>query len=184
MFNKFIWIKRNSLSPEFCSHIIDKFEKDSRKHQGYSNFSINLDIKRSTDLHISNYKDEWKEEDNILFTSLTEAIKEYVMIHKKLSITHDKGYQIQRTRPGEFYDWHHDFYSNSTDGFRVLTYIWYLNDIQEGGYTEFIDGTRIQPETGKLLLFPATWTYIHRGVTPEKETKYICTGWLCNRNES
>jgi len=183
MFDKFIWIKQNSLSPEFCSHLIQKFEKDNRKHQGYAGFSLNLKVKQSYDLHIST-KQDWKDEDHTLFLSLKEATEEYTKIHKKISISHDKGYQIQRTRPGEFYDWHDDSYSNSTDGFRVLTYIWYLNDIQEGGYTEFIDGTRIQPETGKLLLFPATWTYIHRGVTPEKETKYICTGWMCNRNES
>jgi hypothetical protein len=66
-------------------------------------------------------------------------------------------------------------------GSRALTFIWYLNDVTDDGYTEFIDGTRIQPETGKLLIFPATWTYLHRGVSPKTETKYICTGWIYSK---
>ena len=83
----------------------------------------------------------------------------------------DTGYQIQRTRPGDFYDWHHD-----SIGPRILTFIWYLNDIKNAGYTEFLDGTKIQPETGKFMIFPATWNYMHRGVSPKDETKYICKG--------
>ena len=31
---------------------------------------------------------------------------------------------------------------------------------------------------GKLLIFPATWTYMHRGNVPISEDKYIVTGWL------
>ena len=50
--------------------------------------------------------------------------------------------------------------------------------IKNAGYTEFLDGTKIQPEAGKLVIFPATWMYVHRGVSPKKETKYICTGWI------
>ena len=51
----------------------------------------------------------------------------------------------------------------------------YTND--SGGWTEFIDGTRIQPKVGSILLFPATWTYVHRGY-PTKVPKYIVTGWI------
>ena len=46
------------------------------------------------------------------------------------------------------------------------------------GYTEFKNGIKIQPEQGKLLIFPAVWSYIHRGFPPKTETKYICTGWI------
>ena len=89
----------------------------------------------------------------------------------------DTGYQIQRTLPGEFYTWHNDFYYEQHKS-RFLTFIWYLNDVYEDGYTEFIDGTKIEPRTGKMMIFPATWTYQHRGYPPKSETKYICTGWI------
>jgi hypothetical protein len=59
-----------------------------------------------------------------------------------------------------------------------LTYIWYLNDVNEGGETIIWDNHKIKPTTGKLLLFPATWTYPHSGLMPISNDKYIITGWI------
>jgi len=61
---------------------------------------------------------------------------------------------------------------------RFLAFFMYLNTVDKGGETEFVDGTLIKPEQGKLMLFPATWTYIHQGRPPISNTKYICTGWI------
>jgi hypothetical protein len=36
----------------------------------------------------------------------------------------------------------------------------------------------VKPEAGKLLFFPATWTYPHRGMMPISNDKYIITGWI------
>ena len=65
------------------------------------------------------------------------------------------------------------------DASRVYTYIWYLNTIKkkDGGYTQFIDGTKMQPKAGRLVMFPALWPYLHRAFPP-KVRKYICTGWI------
>mgnify|MGYP003330289874 CR=1 FL=1 len=96
---------------------------------------------------------------------------------KDIKDYNDYGYQIQETLPDGFYDWHHDFFSTGKES-RFLTYLWYLNTVEEGGHTEFIDGTKIKPEMGKLILFPAAWPFYHRGTKPIREKKYICTGWL------
>jgi Rps23 Pro-64 3,4-dihydroxylase Tpa1-like proline 4-hydroxylase len=188
--NQFIWIKDNSLTEDFCQSVIDRFESDDRTHPGLvgNNKALISTIKQSTDLKISSLPD-WKEEDAVFFEELQSAIPEYQQYLNDTVLNtnfvdvffankvYDGGYQIQRTKPGEFYIWHHD--STLENGaVRVLTYIWYLNDIHEEGYTEFYDGTKIQPKAGRLILFPATWTYIHRGVSPKSETKYICTGWV------
>ena len=85
----------------------------------------------------------------------------------------DTGYQIQETKPGGFYTWHHD-----QIGSRTLTFIWYLNNIVEDGYTEFNTGLKIQPEMGKIVIFPGLWPWVHRGYPPKSENKYICTGWI------
>ena len=62
---------------------------------------------------------------------------------------------------------------------RIITFLWYLNTVEEGGETEFFNGRiSIKPEKGKLLLFPSTWTYIHRGNMPISNDKYILTGWI------
>jgi len=181
--NSLIWTKENTLSPEFCQYVIDKFENDDRKYKGITVDGIDEDIKKSSDLGIS-HLDDWKKEDRVFYNSLNKHIHEYFEHCSSLNyLTHnypsvsDGGYQIQRTKPNEYYDWHHDFCIND-NGVRYITYIWYLNDVYKKGYTEFCDGTIIRPRTGKLLFFPSTWTYRHRGVSPVSETKYICTGWI------
>ena len=54
----------------------------------------------------------------------------------------------------------------------------YLNDVTEGGYTEFPSQNKLfQPRTGDILIWPAFWTHPHRGITSKTQTKYIITGW-------
>ena len=176
----FIYIQKDALPRSFCNNVIQKFELDDRKRQGQVGSGVRLEIKRSCDLSITG-KEDWVSYDEAFFKSLNNALKEYLKFIPQEFIEFkalgrfedDTGYQIQKTQPGDYYIWHHD--QTKT---RLVTFIWYLNDIKDGGYTEFIDGTRIQPEAGKLIIFPATWDFLHRGVSPKTETKYICTGWV------
>ena len=176
----FIYIQKDALPRSFCNNVIQKFELDDRKRQGQVGSGVRLEIKRSCDLSITG-KEDWKSYDEAFFKSLNNALKEYLRFIPEEYIQFkalgrfedDTGYQIQKTQPGDYYIWHHDQTTS-----RLVTFIWYLNDVKYDGYTEFIDGTRIQPEAGKLIIFPATWDFLHRGVSPKTETKYICTGWV------
>ena len=176
----FIYIQKDALPRSFCNNVIQKFELDDRKRQGQVGSGVRLEIKRSCDLSITG-KEDWKSYDEAFFKSLNNALKEYLRFIPEEYIQFkalgrfedDTGYQIQKTQPGDYYIWHHDQTTS-----RLVTFIWYLNDVKDGGYTEFIDGTRIQPEAGKLIIFPATWDFLHRGVSPKTETKYLCTGWV------
>ena len=92
----------------------------------------------------------------------------------------DTGYKVQKYEPGGCYHWHHDWSMSSQPvASRIFTFMWYLNTIEEkdDGYTEFADGTKIQPVVGRLIFFPATWTFLHRGYPP-KVSKYLCNGWI------
>jgi len=179
-FSDFIYVERSALPKSFCNNVIEKFEQDDRKRQGQVGGGVCLEIKRSSDLSISEL-DDWESYDQAFFRCLNNGLKKYLRFlpeeyikNRALSeLGNDTGYQIQRTQPGDHYIWHHD--QTKT---RLVTFIWYLNDVKNGGYTEFIDGTRIQPEAGKLIIFPATWDFLHRGVSPKSETKYLCTGWV------
>jgi hypothetical protein len=183
--DNFIKEYRGVLSGDFCKAVIDKFECDPRKIDGRTGAGWNSDIKRSTDLKISDYW-EWKEEDSVFRDSLNGPIQDFYngpisACYQHIGNSLDTGYNVQRTEPGEFYSWHNDAaaFSNPQGVFmRIFTFIWYLNDIRDGGETEFADGTMITPEEGKLVLFPATWVHAHRGKTPASETKYIATGWF------
>jgi hypothetical protein len=87
--------------------------------------------------------------------------------------------RLQKTPPGGgFHDWHCEN-SNFQNCQRVVVFMLYLNDITEGGETEFLYyRKRVQPVTGRLLIWPSGYTHTHRGNPPLNETKYILTGWL------
>ena len=195
------------LTPKFCDHLIDKFESDNRKGVGAvgTGGKPKLDVKTSVDLNIAYHIEEYHNETTRLMRLLNTVLQDYYLyvkdeVHEQVFPFYDtapgelhSGFQIQRTDPGGFYTWHSDEHSYTrtdynleitTTFYRGLTYIFYLNDVKEDGYTEFIDGTKIQPEQGKALVFPATWTYLHRGFPPKSETKYIATGWLYGKKLS
>jgi hypothetical protein len=174
----------NALNNDFCANVIDRFEKDDRKHVGVVGEGYNPEVKQSEDLLISKLP-EWAEADHGFLLSLEKHVNLYVEDVIKpccwgFSEPFDSGYQIQKTTPGGFYVLHNDYHCvrDNPQYARMVTYIWYLNDVDEGGHTEFITGERIKPEQGKLLLFPSTWTFAHKGTPPVSNTKYICTGWI------
>lgn len=88
-------------------------------------------------------------------------------------------FKIQKTLPGQGYHiWHHE-QNNIQESHRLLSMILYLNDINDGGETEFIhQKCRIKPQTGTLLIFPSSFTHTHRGNPPLKEVKYIIASWF------
>ena len=174
-----VYVMKNQLDEDFCKHCIKKFNNDKNQYQGRVGRGIDLDLKQSMDLFISRL-DDWMEEDDVFFKSLSKNLTKYKEWapepygHQSQDYhAEDTGYQIQKTSPSGFYNWHHD-----QIGTRYLTFIWYLNDVYEDGYTEFSTGLKIQPEAGKIVIFPALWPWMHRGVAPKSEYKYICTGWL------
>ena len=67
-------------------------------------------------------------------------------------------------------------YDNRTR--RIIVYMWYLNDVQEGGETVFSGKCKVKPEAGKIVMFPSTWTYPHSALIPVSNDKYIITGWF------
>lgn len=189
----------NNISKDKCEELIKRFEEDTRKTPGVVGYPSRVStIKKSIDLMISLHKD-WKDLDNYLHKQLGEGLKKYKEHLSKLGVggildsifsegnITDTGYQIQKTTLGEYYGWHSD---SCVRDKRFLTFLWYLtdhDDLSEGGRTAFHPcagdgGKLIVPEQGKLIIFPATWTYLHSGLVfsprDENKIKYICTGWL------
>ena len=84
------------------------------------------------------------------------------------------GYRIQMYPQGQgYFRWHADSTGRSVQS-RVVAMIPYLNDVAEGGETEFFhQGLKVAPRAGHLLLFPAGWNYMHCGQVPVSGDKYI-----------
>lgn len=197
----FIWIKDNVLSPSFCKHVIEKFKKSPDKTRGVTGIIPKFqEIKKSTDLFISS-KEDWLEEVKVLNDANMQCFLEYGDYIRSINLPTDDGYEkcvpgifqqlddtviidnghnLQETKPKDYYSWHSDWLSTKY-GTRYVTYIFYLNTVDEG-WTQFYDKSQVAPVAGRVLMFPSTWQIIHRGFPP-KQTKYISTGWIMQASQ-
>jgi len=88
--------------------------------------------------------------------------------------------KIQKTLPTEGYHvWHIEHGKGFDNEPRAFVYSIYLNDVKEGGETEFLHfSKRIKPKTGRIVIWPAAFPYVHRGNPPLSGKKYILTSWM------
>ncbi|MFV0597375.1 2OG-Fe(II) oxygenase [Shewanella sp.] len=89
---------------------------------------------------------------------------------------------------GGYPHWHSEQFpqlSHNEALHRVVLYMFYLNDVEEGGETEFYYQQRkISPKKGTMVIAPAGFTHSHRGNMPISNDKYIATSWVMfNRAE-
>lgn len=193
--DKYIVQYKHSLSEHVCKSIISKFNASTCKQDGVTIGGLNKSIKDTSEVYINFGDPDWAEIENILHKELSSKVSDYyfnvynhvddngnvtVLLNKEKILTDNKCFQIQKydTCKG-FYKYHSDNlidYKNQRT--RHITFIWYLNTVEEGGQTEFWGHYKIKPETGKLVIFPACWTYPHTGLMPISNDKYIITGWL------
>ncbi len=197
---KYIYINEFSLSKEVCFDLIELFENEDRKYEGVTHGGLQKNIKNTIDFIIPENETKWYKYYQLLHNELSRNLEKYInKINKNSSykninqnttniykhfenskISHSV-FMIQRyiIKEGR-YVYHHDFsvdYANKKN--RVITYLWYLNDVEEGGETDFPDlNLKIKPKAGQLLFFPSTWDFPHCGKMPISSNKYIVTGWL------
>ncbi len=191
----FIYTNESSISSELCDDIIKMFEEQMEgKYRGIigNNKTHDKQIKNTIDFVITKepkWKKIWEFLEKELTNNVTEflnniTLKEYNTEHRKFFFfrkLHSDTFVIQKYHKNEGkFSYHDDFTVNfNNKSARVLTFIWYLNDVVEGGETEFWGGKYIiTPKKGKLVFFPANWNYPHCGKPPLSSDKYILTGWL------
>lgn len=189
---QFIGTYHNVFSQDFCDRVIEQFndpkvKKHNRQEDDDIGFANGLQ-KKDLRGYFNQMKDGQKMLDAVI-KGLDLCYSAYAS--KYSSLQQEKSYhfgninysglQIQRTDPGEGYHlWHHEWGPEAFEFFqRFLVYTIYLNDIDEGGETEFLyQHQRIKPVRGSVCLFPPFYTHVHRGNPPLKKPKYIITGWM------
>lgn len=185
----FVGIFDNSVSTEYCKKAIDFFEKsqeagfalDRQTREGVSKIekddtSIFLSNSINLDLHAcGNLCKEFN-------SAVWNCYKKYVSTYQILNVSSPHtNYQLklQKTEVGQgYHSWHFES-DGREDAGRLLVYSLYLNDVEEGGETEFLYyPMRVKPKEGTMLIWPAGFTHTHRGNPPISNTKYIITGWI------
>ena len=182
--NNYIYTYKYSISKEICKDIINLFENDTENHyKGVTYGGLNIDVKNTIDYQISSNNPKWTKISKLLINEINKHCKIYLntipfhtMSEKEFEI---KNFQLQKYIKNEGkYIYHDDEHIINNNNKRVLTFIWYLNDVLEGGETELLKCFHIKPESGKLLIFPSCWTFPHCGSIPISNDKYILTGWI------
>ena len=166
---------------ELCDEIINFFNQNNSEHfKGRTSHGVDTNIKDSTDCYLN---DEYLV--NRYVASLMRSAEEYIETYPQANNYDPWGIvepiYIQKYKPsGGYHQWHTERSSgDGSQASRHLVFMTYLNDVNDGGETEFIhQGMQIHPEKGKTLIWPADWTHTHRGIPSPTETKYIVTGWF------
>lgn len=119
---------------------------------------------------------------DVFVDAVWKCYKEYADKYSILSTAEKHGMvsiRLQKTVVGGGYHrWHFEQAASAVSR-RMMAWILYLNDVEEGGETEFLyQSKRVASKTGRLLMFPAGFTHTHRGNPPLSGEKYILTGWL------
>lgn len=174
----------NDLS--ICDDLIEFYHSCEQKGPGLtygSNGSkkINLDYKESFDV-------ELRPDDKVFidyFYQLQNVTENYIKIFPTCNYYAAwgirEGVNIQHYPPmGGFKVWHTERggpeYPVAT---RHLVFMTYLNDVTDCGETEFLNQKiKISPKKGLTLIWPADWTYTHRGIPSPTQDKFIITGWF------
>ena len=90
--------------------------------------------------------------------------------------------QHYEVNSGGYPYWHSEAYPDPPHNealHRMLLFMYYLNDVEEGGETDFFyQKISIKPQKGTMVIAPAYFTHTHRGNVPKSSDKYIITSWV------
>ena len=83
---------------------------------------------------------------------------------------------------GGYHHWHSEVYPQNASCetlHRVLLFQFYLNDVLDGGETEFLYQRRkVEARKGRLIIAPAGFTHTHKGHVATSGDKYVATSWI------
>jgi prolyl 4-hydroxylase len=176
-----LFIGSYQIDVKVCERLIDFFESNPiRQTKGEIDGGVDKSAKDSTDLMMMPGEGMFDE----YMTEVWRVMENY---------TNEYGYagyygpwtsgpvNIQRYFPCQGFRVWHTERTGAVEpmGSRHLVFMTYLNDVVNGGGTEFFYQRKIyKPSKGLTLIWPSDWTFTHRGLVSKTETKYITTGWM------
>jgi len=188
----FIGIYNNYITEEDCNKAIKLFDDQNK-------FNKTMNRQYFEKVKISDKQDQQyfanAENINVWYSDLRPLLLNFDMALKHYEhVTGIKGFiglenlnytclKIQKTLPTEGYHiWHVEHAPGFDHEPRVLAFSIYLNDVEEGGETEFLHfSKRVKPKRGRIVIWPAGFPYVHRGNPPLSGEKYLLTSWMLVR---
>ena len=190
--NNFIGIYDNYIISEECNKAIKLYEDQNK----FNNTVNRIGTEKASTLQkqdqqffaMQNNLDIWWDSLKPMMFNFDIAFKHYVEntgAGDAYSGTpfHFTQLKIQKTLPTEGYHvWHIEHGKGFHNEARAFVFSIYLNDVEDGGETEFLHfSKRVKPKTGRIVIWPAGFPYVHRGNPPLSGEKYILTSWMMLR---
>ncbi len=192
-YKDFIGFYYNLYPAGYCQHLINEFDRLQENGAGANrqrsenadkhikdDYQINFNIRNHA---LERFQE--KDPSDMFFDGLQACYNDYTATYSVLrnnGMVRATVMKMQKTGPGGGYHVWHGEQGSGTHANRVITYMVYLNSLEDGdgGETEFLyQRTRVKPKENLMLLWPAAYTHAHRGnpVLTDKY-KYIVTGWF------
>lgn len=170
----------NSLDSSICDELIQFFNSNSSYHERYQN---NLSP-QFTQLHFTKYRTLNPDLHRRCEQAAINAIELY---SSKIDETKfwPLRYGFEQFRIKHYLNNGSDQFAPHIDAAnldsmkRFLAFFWYLNDVEEGGETKFLNlDLTIKPKKGTLFIFPPLWLYPHQGNPTVSGEKYLLSSYL------
>ena len=193
MIDNFIGVFDNALSKEHCEELIKVYEdsvelnyaisrKDMGKEKIYQDNNLVFVGSKTyvkDDIFFDAVQPPVQQFVNLAWISYEEYAKKYGVLTSLASHRFYDSIKIQKTKPSEGYHVWHCEHDNRKNGSRLLLVMVYLNDVEEGGETEFLyQSRRVKPKQGTMVICPSSFTHTHRGNPPLTGDKYMINGWI------
>ena len=176
---KYIKVYDDVLPKMHCETLIEKFEANTDQQ-------ISTDLKNHRhflEININQHQD-WKNMVDGLYTTLRVHVERYRKdCNIKVKQWPDKfGFEqirFKRYLPNDKDEFkEHVDVGDYNSARRFLAMFLYLNNNFDGRTTFSEYDMQVYPKAGRLLMFPPTWTYLHAGLKPKLEPKYIIGSYL------
>ena len=173
----------NLIPEKWCDLIIEWFDvnKDLQKYgevvDNNDNHEVVLDFKIATQSTVPIDSPMFGLITKINHLAYDKVLERIPLAPREDIYFRDYSVRIYEKNKGVFKP-HIDQHSGATST-RIFTFILYLNDVDEGGETEFPSfNIKVNPKKGKVLVFPANFLFPHQGNVPISNSKYIATSFL------
>ena len=188
----FIGLYDNYISEDECDKAIKLFDQQKKfqktlDRKAFEN-AMAVEKKDMQYFASSGNLDVWWAELKSLVVNFDQAFKHYIQETGAEGVYDNKEFhftqlKLQKTLPTEGYHvWHIEHCKGFDNEPRAFVFSIYLNDVEEGGETEFLHfSKRVKPKTGRIVIWPAAFPYVHRGNSPLSGEKYILTSWMTLR---
>ena len=179
----YILVIDDSIDANMCKFAIDAYEHNANLCESHAKSGMHF-----SQLNLSAHA-QHDEQLASLQNYMVDASKFYIELYKSRVPDTDfwpktygfEEFRLKKYEPNgidQFAD--HVDAANLITSKRFLVFFWYLNNVDAGGETEFLNklDLKIKPKQGRLLMFPPLWTFPHRGCMPINESKYILGSYL------